>query len=171
MEKRCTGPCGESKPIEAFSKRSKAKDGRQAWCKACMKARKQELRKPTDPKKQRAWTLKHLYGLTVEQWDQMLIAQSGLCALCDMPMENPHVDHSHTTGQVRGMLCLRCNTTLGNVELLGLLRIEQYLSSQRFPLGESLQGKSMVHFSIGGFSLHPTSKIVSYGRSKVKHVL
>jgi hypothetical protein len=151
MEKRCTGPCGELKPVEAFSKRSKAKDGRQSWCKACMKARKKV--KPTDPKKQRAWTLKHRYGVTVELWDQMLINQSGLCALCNEPMKNPHVDHSHTTLVVRGLLCLRCNTMLGDVERLGLLRIEQYLLAERSFLTQTMEGNSMVHFSIGGFSL------------------
>lgn len=122
MEKRCTGPCGQIKPLEAFSKRAKSKDGLQFWCKQCIKERKFP-----NPKQQRAHKLKHLYGLTVEQWDTMLIAQSGLCNLCDEPMKNPHVDHSHITGKVRSLLCLRCNTTLGHVELLGLARIEAYL--------------------------------------------
>lgn len=139
MEKRCTGPCGETKPLDAFSKRAKSKDGRQAWCKQCMKERKEQLR---SPKQQRAHTLKYLYGLTVEQWDQMLVEQAGRCALCDEPMKNPHVDHSHITGEVRGMLCLRCNTMLGNVELVGIVRIEAYLEHDF--LVESLGGNLTV---------------------------
>jgi len=123
-EKRCSGPCKTVKPLNAFSKQAKAKDGYQSWCKQCVKERQQQLR---DPKQQRARMLKHLYGLTVEQWDAMLIAQVGLCALCDEPMKNPHVDHSHVTGEVRSLLCLRCNTMLGHVEQLGLARIEVYL--------------------------------------------
>ena len=139
MEKRCSGPCGETKPIEAFSKRAKAKDGRQSWCKTCMKTRKK-----ADPKKQRAWTLKHRYGVTVEQWDQMLISQSGLCALCDKAMTNPHVDHSHTSGEVRSLLCLKCNTMLGDVERLGIPRIEHYILLERSFLTQTMEGNSMV---------------------------
>lgn len=127
MEKRCTGPCGEKKPLDAFSKRSKAKDGRQAWCKACVKARQQEISKPKDPKRQRMVKLKLLYGLSVDEWDRMLIVQSGRCALCTDPMQNPHVDHSHATGKVRGLLCLGCNSMLGRAERIGLSALEDYL--------------------------------------------
>lgn len=129
MEKVCTGPCGEKKTLDAFHKRAKSKDGRQAWCKECVKERKKAIRKPTDPKKQRAYAIKHLYGLTVEQWDQMLVAQLGRCALCDEPMKSPHVDHSHVTGEVRGLLCMWCNTMLGRVERLGVPQIEAYLET------------------------------------------
>jgi hypothetical protein len=138
-EKRCSGPCKTVKPLNAFSKRAKAKDGRQAWCKQCMQERRNQLR---TPQQQRAHILKHRYGLTIEQWDTMIVAQLGLCALCDEPMKNPHVDHSHITGQVRSLLCLRCNTMLGHVELLGIARIEAYLELD-FPsqtLKENLTG-------------------------------
>jgi len=104
-----------------------------------MKERRDQLR---TPQQQRAHMLKHRYGLTVEQWDTMIIAQVGLCALCDQPMKNPHVDHSHITEEVRSLLCLQCNTMLGHVELLGLARIEAYLKRD-FPsqtLQENLSG-------------------------------
>jgi len=146
MEKRCSGPCGQTKPLEAFSRMTRAKDGHQAWCKECMRDRKRQLRKTVGAKQQRAHTLKHLYGLSVEQWDKMLIEQSGLCALCDEPMRNPHVDHSHTTGEVRGLLCLRCNTMLGNVELITISRIEAYLGVDF--LAESRQGNILVWESV-----------------------
>ena len=150
MEKRCTGPCGELKPIEAFSKRSKAKDGRQAWCKICVKERQKKLRRPIDPKKQRAFNLKRRYGLTVEQWDEMLIAQSGLCALCMEALRDPHVDHSHATGEVRGLLCLWCNTMLGRVERLGLPYIERYLLPKEISCSMALNvsEKSSVRFAL-----------------------
>lgn len=139
MEKLCTGPCGLIKLRKEFYKRSNAKDGLQAWCKECMKARNKKNRKPIDPKKQRAFTLKHRYGISVEQWDQMLIAQSGLCNLCDEPMKSPHVDHSHTTLAVRSLLCLQCNTMLGHVEQLGIPRIQEYLLAERIILPQSLE--------------------------------
>lgn len=60
------------------------------------------------------------YGLTRAQHDAMLIAQSGLCAICCDPfgagrLQGPHVDHCHRTGKVRGLLCRRCNSMLGYV--------------------------------------------------------
>lgn len=96
-----------------------------------MAERKKQTRKPIAPQKQRAASLKYLYGLTVEEWNHMLIDQAGRCALCDAPMKDPHVDHSHITGEVRGLLCLQCNTMLGRVERLGLPGIEVYLGSHR----------------------------------------
>jgi hypothetical protein len=46
-------------------------------------------------------------------WDSMLIAQAGRCAVCADPMTEPFVDHDHTSGKVRALLCRCCNTGLG----------------------------------------------------------
>jgi hypothetical protein len=43
----------------------------------------------------------------------MIEAQGGLCAICEGPLERPHVDHDHETGKVRGVLCFNCNGGLG----------------------------------------------------------
>lgn len=69
-----------------------------------------------------------LYGLTVEDYEQLLRAQGGVCAICASPepgMKNAarlYVDHCHNTSRVRGLLCRACNTMLGcvrdNPELL-----------------------------------------------------
>ncbi len=66
------------------------------------------------------------YGITVEDYDAMLLAQDGRCAVCDRPMFGPHIDHDHVTGEVRGLLCRACNQGLGIFEddvdrLLGAL--------------------------------------------------
>lgn len=53
------------------------------------------------------------YGLTVEQYDIMLVAQSGRCNVCTIPMLKPNVDHCHETGRVRGLLCWSCNIAIG----------------------------------------------------------
>lgn len=61
--------------------------------------------------------LKRTYGLTVEQYDEMLAAQGGGCAICGRPPRDDislHVDHCHRTGDVRGILCFRCNNALGD---------------------------------------------------------
>ena len=69
-------------------------------------------------------TLLNKYGITLEQYDAMLIDQDYLCAICKQPEQMLHkekpkrlcVDHDHKTGKVRGLLCQRCNTTLGRYE-------------------------------------------------------
>jgi len=55
------------------------------------------------------------YGLTVEQREQMEIAQNGLCAIC-LNDRKLSVDHDHKTGAVRGLLCQKCNAAIGFLE-------------------------------------------------------
>lgn len=58
------------------------------------------------------------YGLTIEQYDSMLIEQGGGCAICKVQTGNRtgsrlHIDHCHDSGRVRGLLCSSCNMLLG----------------------------------------------------------
>lgn len=59
------------------------------------------------------------YGLTPQQVDAMWEKQQGLCAICEMPMNRPVIDHCHSTGAVRGILCHACNIKLPTVEDMG----------------------------------------------------
>jgi hypothetical protein len=102
MTKSCT-KCGDIKPLTEFHKNSKNNDGYAYHCKAC---RKEESLKT--------------YGLTLEDYDDLLDKQNGCCAICGT--EDPrgqskagrfYVDHNHKTGEVRGLLCNDCNTALG----------------------------------------------------------
>lgn len=56
--------------------------------------------------------MKRRYGLTPEQFDALLAEQGLLCPIC---LKRPavHVDHDHSTGRVRGILCEMCNGGLG----------------------------------------------------------
>lgn len=58
------------------------------------------------------------YGLTAEQYDQMLADQDSRCAACGCEQgKRPfHVDHCHATGQIRGLLCMNCNSALGHAK-------------------------------------------------------
>ena len=52
------------------------------------------------------------YGIGADDFDRMVVEQGGVCAICGRP-DPEHVDHSHETGVVRGILCFNCNGGLG----------------------------------------------------------
>ena len=68
------------------------------------------------PAESRAQNLKR-YGLTPEAFDAMSRGQNGCCAICEQqPDHTLYVDHCHTTGAVRGLLCRKCNFAIGLLE-------------------------------------------------------
>lgn len=59
---------------------------------------------------------KRTYGITLEEYDEMVAAQGGVCAICGGgPGRYPRlcVDHDHETGVIRGLLCNDCNRGIG----------------------------------------------------------
>ena len=79
----------------------------------------------------RVMTLRR-HGLTPETYTQVSLHQEGVCAICrQAPSKEPlHVDHCHTTGVVRGLLCRRCNTHISSVELPNwLVAAHHYLAN------------------------------------------
>ena len=76
---------------------------------------------PCAVKARRRYHLKALYGLSLEEYEQMLAAQNGVCAICNLPetklikgtTKSLNVDHNHDTGEVRELLCGACNAALG----------------------------------------------------------
>jgi|ERR1051326_611336 hypothetical protein len=83
-----------------------------------------------------AMNLKRLYGMSLEEYESRAAGQRGLCLICSSPPTNrimgrrPRidqrlstarlvVDHNHISGNVRGLLCHRCNTVVGFVESQG----------------------------------------------------
>ena len=141
--KQCGGPCGLVKPLEDFASDRRMATGRQSWCRLCTSERNKSLaaeetqedrdrrnerrraRYDSDARAQarqenldrvRESERRHQlrrYGLTIEQYDQMVEDQDGCCAICGGEVDRLRVDHDHETGGVRGLLCHGCNTALG----------------------------------------------------------
>jgi len=67
--------------------------------------------------RERKCRIKRQFGITVEQYDEMLKNQDNKCAICLINQKNyPRrfaVDHDHITKKVRGLLCTQCNSILG----------------------------------------------------------
>jgi len=78
--------------------------------------------------------LRENYGLTVQQYEEMLKSQNGLCACCGQPPPTGRrlcVDHDHKTGKIRGLLCDGCNVTTGYLESPRVELCQAYLARFR----------------------------------------
>lgn len=138
--KECTKD--NPQPLDAFALQKRHTDGRSNRCKTCIneygkanyvkhyeRKKKYFLENSEKIKEQnkRKWinnreklvdsSLKSIYGITLEQYNKMLVQQNNACAICHKPSQNQkrrlHVDHDHITGKVRGLLCVSCNQGLG----------------------------------------------------------
>lgn len=58
---------------------------------------------------------RHRYGVEREEYEAILARQGGVCGICGRD-EKLVIDHDHETGEIRGLLCHRCNFALGAVE-------------------------------------------------------
>ena len=88
-----------------------------------------------DPKRKFAVHIKNRYGLTIEQYDGLKVAQGGGCAMCGK-VGRLFIDHDHKTGRVRGLLCPGCNGALGHFEKVGWWDLAQTYLARPDPLAE-----------------------------------
>ena len=135
--KQCT-KCGAEKPLTEFKKRYDYPDKHLSWCNDCERIRKRDSarKKFKDPATRAATTLRQRlwsYGLTPEEYNKMLTESGGRCAICGESFEDtPRIDHCHTTGKVRGLLCHNCNVGLGHFKdsTENLLKAVEYLNAR-----------------------------------------
>lgn len=77
----------------------------------------QKAKRKVDPLYFKNIQLKHEYGITLTEYNQMFADQNGLCSGCythqSQLKRSLSVDHNHKTGKVRGLLCGNCNRGLG----------------------------------------------------------
>lgn len=74
-----------------------------------------------NPQRERFYGLRKLYGLTFGEYERACSERGNLCDICKNPPtgkhkknQRLHVDHNHSTGHLRGMLCSPCNKGLGH---------------------------------------------------------
>jgi hypothetical protein len=72
------------------------------------------------PEANRDRDLQYTYGISLAEYNAMLLEQGGRCAICRTdeprgPGNTFQVDHDHTNGDVRGLLCHSCNTGIGSL--------------------------------------------------------
>ena len=130
--------CKKEFSIDNFYKNKSKKDGHNCYCKDCAnkskdkwsinnkekerntakvwrKKNKEKLRK-----QKRKETLKKIYGITLNDYNEMFSNQSGCCAICGKHQSQENkalsVDHNHLTGEVRKLLCCKCNFLVGKIE-------------------------------------------------------
>ena len=105
--------CKQRKHMSEFRSRKQGRMGIGSSCKACDEAKNREYVE----KNRMKLNLKR-YGITLEQYDEIVIEQAGRCAICLTAEVNGkgrfHVDHDHETGLIRGLLCNHCNWMLGH---------------------------------------------------------
>jgi hypothetical protein len=111
--------CGLEKPLEDFYSAKGYKGGRKPQCKACHRRRSQSQ---VNPHQKRAGHLRRKFGITPDEYDAMSEEQGHVCAVCGRPetavsrtgkVLGLSVDHDHSSGRIRGLLCRRHNQGLG----------------------------------------------------------
>lgn len=104
-----------------FRKEPRMRDGRRSWCIPCDRSRHREYLRLTKPWKTNKLYYKNAkwkcrYGIDVNEVETMFVKQQGTCAICNREftiLRDLQVDHDHSTGQVRELLCQKCNTGIG----------------------------------------------------------
>lgn len=139
-EKPCS-KCGKVKPLIEFHRHRSTGDNHSAQCKQCTRERnaKWKLENPDkvkemgrvyfrrekkrimaqrvkrhdeSPRSRNESHIRRTYGLTLEEYDAMHERQDNRCLVCKEKTKL-HVDHCHSSGKVRGLLCFFCNAGIG----------------------------------------------------------
>jgi hypothetical protein len=114
--KECSS-CNQLLSRDNFYTDNSRKDGITSYCKPCklnINNRWRENNPDAMKKSQRNTRRKLSYGITAEEYENLLISQNYMCAICLIKIgHEAAVDHCHETLKVRGLLCRTCNAGLG----------------------------------------------------------
>ena len=122
VRKKTCKRCNKDEPLSEFNKAGGSSKGRRPYCKIC------------DTGKSRIWRLSHrtesqlyhrnrglirTFGITLDEYNEVFLNQGKVCAGCrgtNKNLKNLAVDHDHSTGKIRGLLCDTCNRAVGCVK-------------------------------------------------------
>lgn len=119
MTKRCP-QCKQIRPTSEFNRRTRSSDGLGTYCKQCKSIRDRSWRERNREYKGRAdknFLLKKRFGITLREFERLLQAQNGICAICKKPetqiskhgsVQMLAANRNPSTGQVHGLLCAAC---------------------------------------------------------------
>lgn len=135
MSSKNCSKCNRDLPISHFFKRSDRTGKLRSWCKGCVSEHSRrdrgehrrhiERKYSSTPKGQQARRknkLKKRFNISLDDYATMLSLQNGVCAICHGAettrsrlgeLRHLSIDHDHTTGRIRQLLCSRCNSVLG----------------------------------------------------------
>lgn len=129
MTKVCN-TCGQNKPLSEYYKNSWTKSGYRGDCKSCnkikvskwvdsnleRKLKNNKIWKNRNPENARDNYLKRTYGITLDQYNELLEKQNHSCAVCKRHYTefkvNLAVEHDHKTKEIQGLCCTHCNRNL-----------------------------------------------------------
>lgn len=110
--------CGVRQSIDNFYHNNGPKKLPTSYCKPCYTIRtnrNRASRKLRDPIGYKTEWMKQRYGITHNDYMDMVIAQDELCLICETPSKLV-IDHDKQTGIIRGLLCSLCNVGIGNFD-------------------------------------------------------
>jgi hypothetical protein len=114
--------CRQAKGVSEFPVNSYERDTLRSHCQDCVnEAQVIRRRRPAQLLNVRKVHLRDRFGITLEHYDSLLASQNDVCAICNGPetakrngvIRRLSVDHNHSTGAVRGLLCQKCNSGIG----------------------------------------------------------
>ena len=140
MKKVCI-KCGIEKDLSMFQSRRSTKDGYRNECKVCRStydhlyySKRENKDRRLKRQMDRYWENRgeylrlmffRTYGITQEEKDKMVSTQGNRCAICHNEFRSSKdtcLDQRHSTGEIRGILCCKCNQALGlldeNIEII-----------------------------------------------------
>ncbi|GGV35130.1 hypothetical protein GCM10010182_68910 [Actinomadura cremea] len=112
---KCCPKCETVKSVDEFGRRNRGNASeRAAYCRPCFNGISRENR-VRNHGSSRNYLLKLRYGVTEDEVRQRIARQGGVCVIC-LRAEAKHVDHDHSRGVVRHILCFKCNGALGQFQ-------------------------------------------------------
>lgn len=113
-DKVCTR-CGATKPIGAFGPIGEHNTRPRSECRPCRS--RPSTMTPSQERRDRKKYVGSRFGITTQEWElaveYLTRRQNGLCAICATPGRCLVLDHCHSSGRLRAMLCHTCNSGLG----------------------------------------------------------